>query len=257
MWVKPTLVAEVEFAEWTAEGVVRQAPFRGLRLDKPADSVVRGGGKTELFPTPPQLKITHPERVIDASIGVTKADLVRFYASVAGWMLPHLKGRPVALVRAPEGVSGQLFFQKHAERTAMPGLAAHDRTLWPGHPPLLTVDTENALLATAQMNTIEFHTWNSVVSRLDKPDRVILDLDPGEGVNACARGRTARTSLAARTGFAGLTEDKRRKGAARRRSTGTKVELHDRQVVSLNRLYDTWQRRFQNAFRPYRVQQIG
>jgi bifunctional non-homologous end joining protein LigD len=182
VWVKPILVAEVEFAEWTAEGVVRQASFRGLRLDKPARSVVREGGRTELPTAPPELKITHPERVIDASADVTKADLVRFYASVAEWMLPHLKDRPVALVRAPEGVSGQLFFQKHAERTAMPGLAAHDRELWPGHPPLLTVDTAEALLAAAQMNTIEFHTWNSVVSHLDKPDRVIFDLDPGEGV---------------------------------------------------------------------------
>jgi bifunctional non-homologous end joining protein LigD len=79
-------------------------------------------------------------------------------------------------------VAGQLFFQKHAERTAMPGLQAHDRDLWPGHPPLLTVDSADALLAAAQMNSIEFHTWNSVVSRLDKPDRVVFDLDPGDGV---------------------------------------------------------------------------
>ncbi|MDR5822484.1 DNA ligase D [Caballeronia sp. LZ043] len=182
VWVKPTLIAEVEFAEWTAEGVVRQASFRGLRLDKPASSVVREGGKTELPKPPPELKISHPERVVDASTGITKADLVRYYASVAEWMLPHLKDRPVALVRAPDGVAGQLFFQKHAERTAMPGLAAHDRNLWPGHPPLLTVDTPDALVAAAQMNSIEFHTWNSVVSRLDRPDRVIFDLDPGEGV---------------------------------------------------------------------------
>jgi bifunctional non-homologous end joining protein LigD len=182
VWVKPALVAEVEFAEWTSEGVVRQASFRGLRLDKPAGSVVREGGKTAVPVPLPELKITHPERVIDASAGITKADLVRYYASVTERMLPHIKDRPVALVRAPEGVAGQLFFQKHAERTAMPGLAAHDRDLWPGHPPLLTVDTADALLSAAQMNSVEFHTWNSVVSRLDKPDRVIFDLDPGEGV---------------------------------------------------------------------------
>jgi bifunctional non-homologous end joining protein LigD len=97
-------------------------------------------------------------------------------------MLPHLKDRPVALVRAPEGVAGNLFFQKHAERTAMPGLTAHNRELWPNHPPLLTVDTADALLSAAQMNTIEFHTWNSIVRQLDKPDRVVFDLDPGEGV---------------------------------------------------------------------------
>jgi bifunctional non-homologous end joining protein LigD len=182
VWLKPTLVAEVEFTEWTAEGVVRQASFRGLRLDKPARSVVREGGKTELPAATPELKVTHAERIIDTSAGITKADLVRYYASVAERMLPHLKERPIALVRAPEGVAGQLFFQKHAERTAMPGLTAHDRDLWPGHPPLLSVDTPDALLAAAQMNSVEFHTWNSIVSRLDKPDRVIFDLDPGEGV---------------------------------------------------------------------------
>lgn len=183
-WVQPTLVAEIEFAQWTEEGVVRQASFKGLRLDKPANSVAREGGKTEMpAPAPSvQLKITHPERIVDPSTGVTKADLVRYYASVAQWMLPHLKNRPVALVRAPSGIAAELFFQKHAERTGMPGLTAHDRNLWPKHPPLLTVDTEDALLSAAQMNVIEFHTWNSVVSRLAEPDRVVFDLDPGEGV---------------------------------------------------------------------------
>jgi len=181
-WVKPVLVAEVEFTEWTADEVIRQASFIGLRLDKDARGVVREGGTTRAPGSHPQMKITHPKRVIDASASVTKADLVRFYASVAERMLPHLKDRPVALVRAPEGVAGNLFFQKHAERTAMPGLKAHDRGLWPKHPPLLTVDTAEALLSAAQMNTTEFHTWNSVVRRLEAPDRVIFDLDPGEGV---------------------------------------------------------------------------
>ena len=181
-WVKPVLVAEVEFTEWTADEVIRQASFIGLRLDKDARGVVREGVTTRAPESLFQMKITHPERVIDASALVTKADLVRFYASVAERMLPHLKDRPVALVRAPEGVAGNLFFQKHAERTAMPGLKAHDRDLWPKHPPLLTVDTADALLSAAQMNTIEFYTWNSVVRRLEAPDRVIFDLDPGEGV---------------------------------------------------------------------------
>ncbi|SAL77568.1 DNA ligase D [Caballeronia terrestris] len=181
-WLNPTMVAEVEFAEWTGDGVIRQSSFKGLRLDKPARSVVREAGKTQLPEPSAQLKITHPERVIDASATITKADLVRYYASVAEWMLPHLRHRPVALVRAPDGVAGNLFFQKHAERTAMPGLTPHNRDLWPNHPPLLTVDTADALLSAAQMNTIEFHTWNSIVRQLDKPDRVVFDLDPGEGV---------------------------------------------------------------------------
>jgi bifunctional non-homologous end joining protein LigD len=181
-WVRPHLVVEVEFAEWTAEGVVRQASFKGLRVDKPARQVVREAG-VALKPAPvSQVKVTHPERIVDPTSGVTKLDLVRYYESVAQWMLPHLKDRPLAMVRAPTGISGELFFQKHAEKTSMPGLKAHDPKLWPNHPPLLTVDTVDALMAAAQMNVVEFHTWNSTIRRIDKPDRVIFDLDPGEGV---------------------------------------------------------------------------
>jgi bifunctional non-homologous end joining protein LigD len=181
-WVRPHLVVEVEFAEWTAEGVVRQASFKGLRVDKPARQVVREAG-VALKPAPvSQVKVTHPERIVDPTSGVTKLDLVRYYESVAQWMLPHLKDRPLAMVRAPAGIMGELFFQKHAEKTGMPGLKAHDPELWLNHPPLLTVDTVDALMAAAQMNVVEFHTWNSTVRRIDKPDRVIFDLDPGEGV---------------------------------------------------------------------------
>ena len=181
-WVRPELVVEVEFAEWTAEGVVRQASFKGLRVDKPASLVGREAGET-LKPAPvSNVKVTHPERIVDPTSGVSKLDLFRYYESVVHWMLPHLKERPLAMVRAPTGISGELFFQKHAERTAMPGLKAHDRELWLNHPPLLTVDTADALMAAAQMNVVEFHTWNSTVLQIDRPDRVIFDLDPGEGV---------------------------------------------------------------------------
>ena len=181
-WVQPVFVAEVEFAAWTTDGVVRQASFKGLRTDKSASSVIREAGKTLSTNPVPQVRVTHPERVIDHTTGVTKLDLVRYYASVAQWMLPHLKDRPLAMLRAPTGINDELFFQKHVERTGMPGLTAHDESLWPGHPSLLTVDTLDALLSAAQMNVVEFHTWNSTVRRLDKPDRVIFDLDPGEGV---------------------------------------------------------------------------
>jgi bifunctional non-homologous end joining protein LigD len=181
-WVHPELVAEVEFAEWTGEGVVRQASFKGLRVDKPAHRVVRETGEP-LKPAPlSQAKVTHPERVIDPASGVSKLELVRYYESVAEWMLPHLVDRPIAMVRAPAGIAGQTFFQKHAEKTAMPGLKTHDRNLWMNHPPVLTVDNADALLSAAQMNVVEFHTWNSTTQHIDTPDRVIFDLDPGEGV---------------------------------------------------------------------------
>ena len=201
-WVKPQLVAEIAFREWTPDGHVRHAVFQGLRLDKPAKSVVRdvahdavrarvtgaavsASVKAERGAAKPvagSVKVSHPERVIDASTGLTKLALVRYYESIAERILPHLKDRPVSLVRAPDGIGGELFFQKHPE-TRMPGLRVLDKSLWPDHAALLVVDTVEALLSAAQMNTIEFHTWNSTAKRIDQPDRMIFDLDPGEGVS--------------------------------------------------------------------------
>ena len=211
-WVKPRLVAEVSFAEWTPDGSVRHASYQGLREDKDAKSVGRERAKApptsekavttkkktlvESLSVPAVkrsaaakagtaevegVRITHPERVIDPSTGHTKLDLARYYASIAKWMLPHMKSRPASLVRAPEGVGGELFFQKHAEERTMPGVKQLP-DLWEDHGPLLEVSTAKALIAAAQMNVIEFHTWNSVKQKVDKPDRMIFDLDPGEGV---------------------------------------------------------------------------
>jgi len=192
-WVEPTLVAEVSFAEWTPDGHVRQAVFQGLRLDKPAATVTRELPRLHVgAPARPaaapaaaaasSIKVTHPERVIDPSTGLTKLALVRYYESIAERILPHLVDRPVSLVRAPEGITGELFFQKHPE-TRMPGLRVLDAALWPGHAALLAVDSVDALVSAAQMNTIEFHTWNSTARQIDRPDRVVFDLDPGEGVS--------------------------------------------------------------------------
>ena len=128
-------------------------------------------------------RITHAERVIDAASGTTKGSLAAYYASVAPLILPHLKGRPVALVRAPEGVGGELFFQKHAQHSEIAGIRLLDPALDPGHEPLLQIDTARALLGAAQFNTIELHTWNATSRALAKPDRMTFDLDPGEGVD--------------------------------------------------------------------------
>ena len=98
-------------------------------------------------------------------------------------MLPHLKGRPVALVRAPEGVGGELFFQKHAQHSDIAGIKLLDPALDPGHDPLLQIDTAQALVGAAQYNTIELHTWNATSRAIGKPDRMTFDLDPGEGVD--------------------------------------------------------------------------
>jgi len=191
-WVKPVLVCEVSFGEWTREGRIRHAVFRGLRRDKPAAQIrresaeppeaasaegpARGAKKTMA------MRITHAERVIDTKSGITKGELVAYYEQVAALMLPHLKGRPVSLVRAPEGVGGELFFQKHAQHDEMPGVKRLDPSLDRGHDPLLQIDTARGLLSAAQMNVIEFHTWNASSKAIDTPDRMTFDLDPGDGV---------------------------------------------------------------------------
>ena len=127
-------------------------------------------------------RITHGERVIDASTGLTKMDLVRYYAQVAPLMLEHLKARPVALVRAPEGIGGELFFQKHEDSDRMAGVLQLDPALDAGHDPLMEVVSAQGLRSYAQMNVIEYHTWNARKDRIERPDRMTFDLDPGEGV---------------------------------------------------------------------------
>jgi bifunctional non-homologous end joining protein LigD len=188
-FVKPTLVAEVEFSDWTPDSQIRHAKYLGLRIDKNAKTVKR---ESAVMPPGPALvtagssivggiKVSHAERIIDASTGISKLELVRYYESVADWMLPHLKGRPCSLVRGPNGVGGELFFQKHIESLQIAGIQELDAGLWPGHASLLEVPTAKALVGAAQMNVIEFHTWNALARRIDQPDRVIFDLDPGEG----------------------------------------------------------------------------
>ncbi|HKB55117.1 MAG TPA: DNA ligase D, partial [Ramlibacter sp.] len=181
-WVQPRLVAEVAFTEWTRDGHIRHPTFKGLRDDKPAAAITREqAAAPDAARAGRAVHVSNPGRVIDPSTGLTKADLVRYYESVADWMVPHLSGRPVSLVRAPEGLAGELFFHKHAS-TRMPGLKELGGNLWPGHGDLLGIDTADALVAAAQMNTIELHTWNSTTRHIDLPDRVIFDLDPGAGV---------------------------------------------------------------------------
>lgn len=221
-WVKPRLLAEVAFGEWTHGGHIRHSVFQGLRTDKPATGILRekpaalaGGkkgttvnpakktasekpaaketlkpaarqaGKAPAKPLPAALKslrITHADRVIDNSTGFTKQNMVEHYAQVAALMMPHLKGRPTSLVRAPSGIGGQLFFQKHAETTSIPGIKLLDPALDPEHDPLLEIPSPAVLLAATQVNVIEFHTWNATTRAIHKPDRMTFDLDPGEGV---------------------------------------------------------------------------
>jgi len=192
-WVKPVLLAEVTFSEWTKDGHVRHPVFHAVRSDKPAKAIVREkpvhqtGADREPEPEPAatmpaNFKVSHADRVVDPSTGITKVEVVRFYGLVAPLMMAHLKGRPVSFVRAPQGIKGQLFFQKHLELGQMAGVRQLDAALWPEHPELIEVAGPLGLLSAAQMNVIEFHTWNAVKTLIGKPDRMTFDLDPGEGV---------------------------------------------------------------------------
>jgi bifunctional non-homologous end joining protein LigD len=203
-WVKPTLVAEVSFSEWTATNSIRHPVFQGLRKDKPARSVVReqakhvqetatmksekAAPKAKAGPAdsglPAKFKVTHGERVMDKESGVTKLELVEYYALVGELMMPHLKGRPVSLVRAPEGVGGELFFQKHVvDPRKMPGVGQLEQSLDPDHPRMTRIDTVEGILSCAQWNVVEIHSQNAVEKRYDTPDRFVFDLDPGEGIS--------------------------------------------------------------------------
>lgn len=205
-WLKPVLLAEVAFAEMTKDGSVRHAVFHGLRDDKPAEDITEERAKAvkaqtsrksaadkpatatkkktaKAAPAPSQVglgdgkvRITHPDRVIDASSGTTKVQLAEYYASVAEWILPELKDRPVALVRAPDGIAGELFFQKNAERLAIPGITTLDKDVT--GQPVMIINNAEALIGAVQMSTVELHTWNATTENLDKPDRFVLDLDP-------------------------------------------------------------------------------
>jgi bifunctional non-homologous end joining protein LigD len=176
-WVRPELVCEVTYNEWPEGGSLRHASFKGLREDKPADLVQREQPRaTEAT----KLKVTHASRVIDASTGLTKLDMVRYYVEVARWALPHLKGRPAYIRRAPLGISEPMIFQQHPE--GLRGLRGTAPELWPGHAPALSFERAEDLFAAAQLGMIELHTWNSTAAAIDRPDRLVFDLDPGEDV---------------------------------------------------------------------------
>jgi bifunctional non-homologous end joining protein LigD len=186
-WIKPKMIAEISFAGWTSDGHVRQGVFQGLRKDKDPRQITREKAQQPKQATAPASKpsprVTHPDRIIDKSSGATKGELVAYYARVAELILPHLANRPVALIRAPSGIGGQQFFQKHAEAKSLPDVDRLPKRLDPGEPQLLAINSEAGLLSAAQMNMVELHTWNATTAAINKPDRLVFDLDPGAGVD--------------------------------------------------------------------------
>jgi bifunctional non-homologous end joining protein LigD len=205
-WIEPKLVCEVEFAEWTGDGILRQASFISLRTDKPARDIIRERPQTlkskslsvksrsnknqaiTEADSPKHRKskstviagvnISHPERIIDSESNSSKLSLAMFYESINALMLPHLKDRPVSLLRAPDGITGQQFFQKHSDNRAIPNITQLAAELDPDHAPLMAIANVGGLTGCVQMNAIEFHTWGATTENIECPDRFILDIDP-------------------------------------------------------------------------------
>ena len=229
-WLKPTLVAEIEFAGWTATGMIRQASFKGLRRDKPAHTVVaelpspvdsNGAAPSARHAAVKQprarvasraskrataaspaaataaprgltvvmgVTLSHPDKVLWPDAGdrkvVTKLDLAKYYEAIGAWMLPHVKGRPCSLLRAPDGVGGEQFFQRHA----MAGISnlfslvkiKGDKA------PYVQIDRVEALAAVAQSGALEIHPWNCAAEDPEVAGRLVFDLDPGPEVKFSA-----------------------------------------------------------------------
>lgn len=182
-WIKPRLVAEVAFAEFTAEGRVRHGSFLGLRADKTAKDVKPE--KAGPAPAPrSDVRISNRDRAIFPDSGQTKGDLADYYAQIAPLMLLFAANRPISLVRCPQGRAKKCFFQKHdsgsfGDHVRQVPIREKDG----GSEDYIYVEDADGLLACVQMGTIEFHGWASRADPVEKPDRMIFDLDPDEGMD--------------------------------------------------------------------------
>ncbi|MGV2186606.1 DNA ligase D [Rhizobium rhizogenes] len=184
-FVRPELVAEVEFRAWTADGLLRHASFRGLREDKDPKEIVRETPKRAAATKPARpsqrtVALTHGDRLYWPDEGVTKEGLADYYTEVWRYIGPFIVGRPLALVRCPNGISGQHFFQKHAWKGMNRNIAlARDPT---DEEPFVAVNDLDGLLGLVQAAVLEIHPWGSTVGNWEKPDTITMDLDPGPGV---------------------------------------------------------------------------
>lgn len=200
LWVKPQLVAEIQFRTWTDDGMLRQASFKGLREDKAAGEVKREnanpgdpgpaaagkkpavGAKSIPDHALAGVRLTHADKVIDQESGLTKQMLADYYDAIADAMLPHIKDRPLSIVRCPDGSTGTCFFQKHVKPGLPNGTGSVDvpDKKTGKVEQYITIATREALVGMAQMNVLEFHPWGSRSEALEQPDRLVFDLDPDE-----------------------------------------------------------------------------
>ena len=193
-WVKPQLVCEVAFTEFTSEGVVRHPSFLGLRSDKKAKEVVRELPQPVApAAAPDNIKISNPERVLWPETGITKQELVDYYRTIGPMMLEWAANRPLSLVRCPQGRAKKCFFQKHNTATFGPQVRQIEIEEKKGEVvDYVYVEDAAGIIACVQMGTIEFHGWGSPVAAVEQPDRLVFDIDPDEGLGFGEVKRTAR-----------------------------------------------------------------
>jgi bifunctional non-homologous end joining protein LigD len=217
IWVKPELVAQIGFASWTADNLVRQAAFKGIREDKPAKEVrreeasgvlpaqARHGARNRVAakavsPTSRQrapespgksnqeharIRLTHPDKILDPESKLTKQQLADYYWAIAGHMLPQIANRPLSLVRCPEGSTNPCFFQKHTNAmlpTEIETIEVPDKKTGKLEP-YITLSTREPLAGLAQMSVLEVHVWGSQNNDLEHPDRIVIDLDPDQSIS--------------------------------------------------------------------------
>jgi len=229
IWVRPKLVAQIAFASWTFDHLVRQAAFKGLREDKPARDVRREMPKDDAEPpskaagkrTPSKaaakvissrgskatakdapehaaVRLTHPDKILDPQSKLTKQQLADYYWAVADYVLPYIENRPLSLVRCPEGATKPCFFQKHTSASLPPGIETiqvPDKKT--GKPePYITLSTRESLAGLAQMGVLELHPWGSRNDDLEHPDRIVIDLDPDEAISWKTLAESARQTRA-------------------------------------------------------------
>jgi bifunctional non-homologous end joining protein LigD len=191
IWVRPELVAEVEFRTWTSDGILRQASFQGLREDKPPQEVVKeqpvapsisakpAAGKAR---TKTDVQLSNADKLLWPKAKISKKDLLDYYGSVWPRMEQFVVNRPLSLLRAPDGIGGQRFFQKHAS----PGMHEAISTLRDPKDKQehLYIRDFNGLAALVQLGVVEIHIWGAMVDAIETPDQITFDLDPDEGVTA-------------------------------------------------------------------------
>jgi bifunctional non-homologous end joining protein LigD len=194
-WVEPRLVAQIAFTERTTDGILRHPAFLGLRGDKPAREVQAQEVATmsEADDVVGGVKLSNPERVLFSAAELTKLDLAEYFFSVSDRMLFYVQRRPLSLVRCPEGASKQCFFQKHIKKGMPDALKSVDVKESDGETAqYLMIDNRAGLVSVAQIGGLEIHLWGSTAKKLERPDRLVFDLDPDPAVDFTAVRVAAR-----------------------------------------------------------------